>query len=171
MMRRSLCLAVMCMLALVVVSVSNVSAMGLNKIQYTEWLVSTTWTWYTPEGYYNAAAAGGDAFMYIGSPEETAIMEWESTVNSFDGYGAGYQGDLRLYGYTYNATTNVLKSTSGYAEWPVGEGFYSYEGDLIGKISFSSATAFTGNVTIVEEDGSKLVISLKGKRLGQYTAR
>jgi len=167
-MRRALCLAVACILALVVVSVSNVSAVGLKKIQYTEWLVSTTWTWYTPEGDYYLAAAGGDAIMDIGAPEEGAGMAWESLVNSMTGFGAGLQGAMGLYEYTYNATTNLLKSTYGYVEWPLGDG-YSYEGELIGKITFSSAKAFTGKVTIVDLDGSRLEISLKGKKLGQWT--
>ena len=76
---------------------------------------------------------------------------------------------MALDGYTYNATQNVLKSTYGIAAWPVGEAFEDYEGGLIAKVTFSSATAFTGNVTIVKEDGSRLVISLNGKRLGKYT--
>jgi len=168
MMRRALCLAIVCILALAVVSVSNVSAVGLNKIQYTEWLVSTTWTWYTPEGYYDGAAAGGDAIMYFLTPEEGAGMAWESLVNSMTGWGAGLQGAMGLDGYTYNPTTNLLKSTYGYVEWPLGDG-YSYEGELIGKITFSSAKAFTGKITIVEPDGYKWEISLKGKKLGQYT--
>ena len=167
-MRRALCLAIVCILALAVVSVSNVSAVGLNKIQYTEWLVSTTWTFYTPEGYYDGAVAGGDAIMYIGAPEYGADMAWESLVNSMTGWGAGLQGAMGLDGYTYNPTTNLLKSTYGYVEWPLGDGLY-YEGELIGKITFSSAKAFTGKVTIVEPDGSRLEISLKGKKLGQYT--
>jgi hypothetical protein len=170
MMRRFLCLAVACMLALLVVSVSNVSAIGLSKIENTEWLVSTTWIWYTPEGYYDGAAAGGDAIMYIGTPESGAGMAWESMVNSFEGWGAGLQGQLTLDAFTYNATTNILKSTSGSAAWPLGDGFYAYQGPLTGKITFSSTKAFTGTVTIVHEDGSSLVISLSGKKLGQFPA-
>ena len=170
MMRRCLCLVIAFMLALVFVSVSNVSAIGLTKIQYTEWQVSTTWTWYTSEGNYDAAATGGDAIMFIGSPEDMASMSWESLVNSYEGWGAGLQGSMQLYGYTYNATTNILKSASGYAEWPVGQMFYSYEGELNAKFTFSSANAFTGKVTIVHEDGSSLVISLNGKKLGQFPA-
>ena len=163
-MRRSLCLAVACMLALVVVSVSNVSAIGLNKIQYTEWLVSTTWTWYTPEGYYNGAAAGGDAIMGIASYEEGADIEWESLVSS-SYVGSAIKGDISLNGYTYDATTNVLKSTYGSVQWDD----FSYEGELSCKITFSSANAFTGKVRIIfDEFGNSLVISLQGKKLGQY---
>jgi hypothetical protein len=170
MMRRSFCPAVAFMLALVVVSASNVSAIGPNKIQNTEWLVTTTWTWYSAEGYYEGAAAGGDAFMKIGLPEDPLLMTWKSTVNSFGLIMD--QGYMELHGYTYNATTNILRSTSGYAEWPVGDNFYAYEGDLIAKITFRSANAFTGNVTIVNSFGFyKLVISLNGKRLGQMEPR
>ena len=167
-MRRSFWLVVACMLTLAVVSVSDVSAIGLNKIQNTEWLVSTTWTWYTPEGNYDGAAAGGDAIMRIDAPEVGATMAWVSMVNTWDGWGAGLQGVMTFNGYTYNTTTNVLKSTYGFAEWPVGEGF-TYEGELTGKITFSSANAFTGSVTFVDLDGYAWEISLKGKLLGRFT--
>ena len=167
-MRKILWLVVACIFALGLVSVSNVSALGLNKIQDTEWLVSMTFRWYTSEGDYDGAVAGGDAIMEIGEPGHGVFIAAVPMVNSLTGWGLGSQGVIDLYEYTYNPTKNLLKSTSGF----VGvffDGVPSYEGDLIAKITFSSSKAFTGSIVIVEPDGYRWEISLKGKKLGKWT--
>jgi len=168
MMRKTLCLVVACIFALGLVSVSNVSALGLSKIRYTEWLVSMTLKWYTPEGDYDGAVAGGDTWMIIGEPEEGVAMTAVPLVNSFTGWGLGSQALIELDGYTYNATKNRLKSIYGYVG-VMFDGLPEYEGDLIAKITFSSSKAFTGSIVIVEPDGYRWEISLKGKKLGKWT--
>jgi len=172
MMRKTLWLVVACLLALVIVSVSNVSALELKKIKYTEWLVSMTAKLSTLEGDYIGAYAGGDAILDIGDPADGVYMRAVPLVNSFTGWSLGSEGEVALYtGYTYNPTKNRLKSTYGYVaiDDPV-IGLYEYDGELICKITFSSSKAFTGSIVIVDDVGSvRLVISLKGKKLGKWT--
>jgi len=176
-MKKILCLMFACMLALVFLSGSHVSALGINKIQGTEWLVSTTVKFYTSGGDYDGAIAGGDGIMDIVDPATGfAIMEDAPLVDSTYGATDGSIGVIWIGDGSYKPTLNLLKANSCLLAFDLlGDGppnDVEYSGPCIATIVFSSAKAFTGSIVIDDIDGAgtRAVIKLKGKKLGQYPA-
>jgi hypothetical protein len=169
-MRKILCIVVACILALVFASVSNVSAFGAGKIRYTEWLVSTTVRWYDDAGDYQFAMAGGDSYLYIEDEARGGWIESFPLVATLWGGDPGSWGEIWFYPYTWKGDKNLLKAyyAEVYFEDSVGNPWEDWADVAKVMLTFSSTTAFKGTITIVHPDGSRCVITLKGKRLGKY---
>ena len=166
-MRKALCLVLACILALVFVSASNVSALGIGKILYAEYLISAKIKFFDDTGAYDGGAGGGDGIVYIGDSD--VDIAYAFLVDSFDMAVPGSTAWFTLYDYTWNSTKSLLKSFAIDMDVydPDGLLIDSYSGPCVAKITFSSAKAFTGTITITI-DGSKMVITIKGKKFDQW---
>jgi len=165
-MRKALCLAVVCIFALVVVSVSNVSALGKGKILYAEYLITAKLKFFDPTGAYDGGAGGGDGIVYI---DDTWVWGDYAFLVTSDEAVPGSTAEFTLYDYTWNATKSLLKSIDCDVDVydPDGNPIYSYSGLCAAKINFRSAKSFTGTLTFIDA-GSETVLTIKGKKLGQY---
>jgi hypothetical protein len=166
-MRKALCLSVVCIFALVVVSVSNVSALGKGKILYAEYLITATVKFFNEvTGDYEGGIGGGDGIVYI---DDTWVDGAHAFLVNSEFGAVGSTVWFALYDYTWNATKSLLKSSDCEVEVydPDGNPIYSYSGLCAAKITFSSAKSFTGTLTFIDA-GSETVLTMKGKKLGQY---
>ena len=179
-MRKLFCLIMVCILASVFVSVSNVSALSKNKILNTQWLISGTMNVYLlATGQFLGAAAGGSGIISInetidnGSEIEvtgTYAITFDTTLA--EPLVLGARSDFTLSETTYNATTSLLKGTHCVVNISYPEGVpepgLNYEGVCNSTITFTSATTFKGQTSFnVDLGGVRVVIEMSGRLLGK----
>lgn len=183
-MRRILCLAMVCILASVFVSASNVSALRVGKIVRTQWLTSGILRLFDPTGAFVGASAGGDGIMFIaevtnGGPASNGPELQLTGANAFlvtsmdpSLVVVGSRVDWTLSATTYNARKNLLKGAFCTIDIldPVGNPIFSYMGPCDARIKFTSARTFKGTVIFDDTNngtGFTGVIEVRGELLGQ----
>ena len=173
-MRKSFCLVVVCILVLAFGSVTDVSAIGKNKIVRTQWSGEGMMKIYSPTGDFVGAATGEGGIMFINETSGGEIELMGYYAVSFDTTTpevvvVGSRGEMMISQVTYKK--NQLKGTfcSIVVYDPEGTPVFGYEGECDAKIKFRSAKAFIGAATFTDTEGTGLtaVIELSGTLLGQ----
>ena len=179
-MRKLFCLIIVCILASVFVSVSDVSALSKKKILRTQWFGNGMMKMYSPTGDFLGAATGAGGIMLInetsgGEIELTGYYALNFNTMNLEGevVVVGSHGEMTVSEVIYQ-NDRLIGTQCEITIFPPGGGdpvFY-YDGDCDAKIKFNSPKSFQGNVTFTDAQFSGLtaVIELSGTLVGQTPA-
>jgi opacity protein-like surface antigen len=170
-MKKILCIAVVCIMAIVFASSTDVSALDLEKIQNTDWDTKVTSKWYdAASGNYVGAGVGQSVARILSNNVQISAADFVDSV-----FANWYlRGGTGLINYTYNPNINRLKSTECsllYTDLN-NNTVYSYSGLCDAKITFTTTTTgitFEGTITFTDTvGGRKNITAIKGKKLGKF---
>ena len=165
-MKKILCLVMVCILASVFMSASNVLAIGKAKIENTEWLVSWKTKLYNASGVYQGVMVGGDGLMRIYGAQ--VILDVAPTVSSELGVIAGARGSYTLIGYFLTmdrlqatwCTVDIVDALDN----PIDQ----YVGECQAKIDFVSAKVCKGKLEYTY-GGVTRIVTFSGKKISKFT--
>jgi opacity protein-like surface antigen len=168
-MKKMLCMVVAFIMAVVFASATDVSALDLEKIQNTDWETKITSKWYDVASGNYVGAGVGQSVARIDS------FSVQLHFADFVDWGLGnlyLRGVIGLYNYTYNPTTNRLKSTECVLQYIDlnNTSVYVYSGLCDTIITFTTNKTFGGTITLTDTSiGKNNVITITGKKLGKFT--
>ncbi len=172
-MKKILCIAVACILTTVFALATDVSAIDVTKIQNTDWDVTVTSKYYDAATGNYLASGVGRSISRIDSASSTVEIYYAELVDL--GLERLYsEGGMSLNPYTYDPTTNKLKSTGCNLSFTdtAGNALFNFSGACNAVITFTSTTTgltLSGTIKIPSlASGVNAVITVSGKKLGKY---
>ncbi len=170
-MKRILCIAIACILASVVVSASDVSAININKIIGNEYYFEGTGTTYAGGNY--AGSAVGEGMMVINASDSVpAIVMVITSITDLSVrqlYGEfQYYCDISFGTYTQRG--NQLKSDTCTALCTGQQGtlIMDYTGPCDATINLQGRKKLNATISVTPSEGVVMVYTGKGKLLGTY---
>jgi hypothetical protein len=167
-MKRILCIAIACILASVLVSASDVSAININKVIGNEYYINGTSTTYAGGNY--AGSAVGVGMMVINASNIVAVI----TVITDLSVGQVYPGVFQYYCNAvfgpYTQRGNQLKidtctiSCTGQEGTPI----VDYDGTCDATINLQGRKKLNATISYTPSEGVVMVYTGTGKLLGTY---
>lgn len=175
-MKRILCIAIACILASVLVSASDVSAVKFDKIIWNEYYLNGTGTTYINGNY--AGSAVGEGMMVILDNEPYCAFAASTSITDL-AYTLGtsifqYYCTFKLR--TCSQTGNQLKATSCIIKCFGQDGttqILGHDGDCDATINLQGKKKLNGTVTFsytLNEVNYVTGYTITGTRLGQYVS-
>jgi hypothetical protein len=170
-MTRILCLVISCILALVLLSASDVSAINISKIIGNEYHVKGLATSYSDGSYTGTAVAEG--MMVIKEPEDgvlavtTVITDLSSTLmyGVYQYYCTFQFGPYEQKGNRLTSDTCAIDCIGPDYSTPI----LNYDGDCDFTINLQGEKKLKSTVEFTTDEGVEMVFTGQGEKLGQWT--
>jgi hypothetical protein len=171
-MKRILFLLVACIMITGFLSASDVLAVDLTKLPYSEWKITGLSTRYDA-GAYNGSAVISQGMLTIGEPADGVIAvtnHGSDLLASLLGGLVEYYCAHQLGAYTLGV--DKIKSTTCTMNCVdyLGNPGLTFSGPCDAKIIFGSGTQFDGTITIPDlwGAGNQGIFTIKGTKVGKY---